>query len=99
MEAGADVGIGVLAVHQGHQAGEQIVPGELGHPQILPVGKQEWVKVESPITATAGWTPASEAPFAIVMEAPMSTQESMALKGALAPNPRADGFGQGALCG
>ena len=45
----------------------------------------EWVKVESPITATAGWTPASEAPFAIVMEAPMSTQESMALKGALAP--------------
>ena len=45
----------------------------------------EWVKVESPMTATAGCTPASEAPFAIVMEAPMSTQELMALKGALAP--------------
>ena len=41
MEAGADVGIGILAVHQGHQPGEQIVPGKLGHPQVLPVGKQQ----------------------------------------------------------
>ena len=46
----------------------------------------EWVKVESPMTATAGCRPASEAPFAMVMEAPLSTQELMALNGALAPS-------------
>ena len=34
----------------------------------------ECVKVESPITATAGTKPASAAPFAIVIEAPISTQ-------------------------
>ena len=31
----------------------------------------EWVKVESPITATDGCIPASDAPFAMVMDAPM----------------------------
>lgn len=39
----------------------------------------EWEKVESPITATAGYRPASEAPLAMVMLAPISTQELMAL--------------------
>ena len=45
----------------------------------------ECVKVESPMTAMAGCTPASAAPFAMVMEAPMSTQESMARNGGSAP--------------
>ena len=46
----------------------------------------EWVNVESPMTATAGKRPPSAAPFAIVMEAPMSTHELIALKGAFAPS-------------
>ena len=46
----------------------------------------ECVKVESPITAMAGCTPASAAPLAIVMEAPMSTQLSMARNGGSAPS-------------
>ncbi len=41
----------------------------------------ECVKVESPIMDTAGNWPASAAPLAIVIDAPMSTQESIALKG------------------
>ena len=45
----------------------------------------EWVKVESPITATVGNNPASQAPLAIVIEAPMSTQELMDWKGGSAP--------------
>ena len=45
----------------------------------------EWVKVESPITATAGRRPASAAPLAIEIEAPMSTQVLMALNGGMAP--------------
>ena len=39
----------------------------------------ECVKVESPMTATGCFIPASAAPLARVMEAPMSTQEVMAL--------------------
>ena len=35
----------------------------------------ECVKVESPIIATAGNNPASEAPLAMVIDAPMSTHE------------------------
>ena len=46
----------------------------------------EWVKVESPITETEGNRPPSAAPFAIVIEAPMSRQESIALKGGSAPS-------------
>ena len=46
----------------------------------------ECVKVESPITAMAGRWPASAAPLAIVIEAPMSTQESMARNGGSAPS-------------
>ena len=38
----------------------------------------EWPKVESPITATEGWTPASAAPLAMPMLAPMQTQVSTA---------------------
>ena len=45
----------------------------------------EWVKVESPITATEGNKPPSAAPFAMVIEAPMSRQESIALNGGSAP--------------
>ena len=45
-----------------------------------------WVKVESPITATEGKSPASAAPFAMVMDAPMSTQLASALKGGSAPS-------------
>lgn len=45
----------------------------------------EWVKVESPITDTAGRKPASAAPLAIVIEAPISTQVFMALNGSSAP--------------
>jgi hypothetical protein len=41
----------------------------------------ECVNVESPITHTAGNKPASAAPFAMVMDAPMSTQELMVLNG------------------
>ena len=33
----------------------------------------EWVKVESPITATVGLNSAYAAPFAMVIEAPIST--------------------------
>ena len=44
------------------------------------------VKVESPMMATAGNKPASAAPFAIVMLAPMSTQLLSALNGGNAPN-------------
>ena len=40
-----------------------------------------WVKVESPITPTDGHTPELAAPIAMVSEAPISTQEWMALKG------------------
>ena len=39
----------------------------------------ECVNVESPMTATGYGSPASAAPFAIVMDAPMSTQDVMAL--------------------
>ncbi len=39
----------------------------------------EWVKVESPITQRAGRSPASAAPLAMVMEAPISTQLLMVL--------------------
>jgi len=39
------------------------------------------VNVESPITDTAGYNPASAAPFAMVIEAPMSTQELIAWNG------------------
>ena len=46
----------------------------------------EWVNVLSPITATAGNTPASAAPLAIVMEAPMSRQDEMAPYGGSAPS-------------
>ena len=46
----------------------------------------ECVKVESPITAIAGKTPASAAPFAMVMEAPISTQLSIARNGGKAPS-------------
>ena len=45
----------------------------------------EWVKVESPMIDTAGRWPASAAPLAMVIEAPMSTQVSMALNGASQP--------------
>ena len=45
----------------------------------------ECVKVESPITDTAGNNPASAAPLAIVIEAPMSTQELIAWNGGKAP--------------
>ena len=41
----------------------------------------ECVKVESPMMASDGNCPASAAPLAMVMEAPMSTHESMALNG------------------
>ena len=41
----------------------------------------EWVNVESPINATACFMPASAAPFAMVMEAPMSTHELIEFKG------------------
>ena len=46
----------------------------------------ECVNVESPMTATDGWMPASAAPFAIVTEAPMSTQDEIAWKGGNAPS-------------
>ena len=46
----------------------------------------EWVKVESPITAIEGCCPASAAPLAMVIEAPMSTQVSMAWNGASHPS-------------
>jgi hypothetical protein len=46
----------------------------------------EWVNVESPITATDGLNPASDAPLAIVIDAPISTHELMASKGGKAPN-------------
>ena len=46
----------------------------------------EWVKVESPMTARAGCCPASAAPLAIVIEAPMSTQVSMAWNGESHPS-------------
>ena len=46
----------------------------------------EWVKVESPMTAMEGCCPASAAPLAIVIEAPMSTQVSMAWNGASQPS-------------
>ena len=45
-----------------------------------------WVKVESPIIATEGTSPASAAPLAIVMDAPMSTQALIPLKGGNAPS-------------
>ena len=41
-------------------------------------GSPEWTKVESPITATAGWRPAKAAPSAMPTEAPISTQACMA---------------------
>ena len=41
MNAGADVGVGVLAVNQSDQLREDIVPGEVGDAEILPVGEQE----------------------------------------------------------
>ena len=44
-----------------------------------------WVKVESPMTAMEGCCPASAAPFAIVTEAPISTQAWIAWKGESAP--------------
>ena len=46
----------------------------------------EWEKVESPITATLGINPASAAPTAIVTDAPISTQELIALNGGRAPS-------------
>ncbi len=46
----------------------------------------EWVKVESPITATLGVNPASAAPTAMVTEAPISTHELIALNGGKAPS-------------
>ncbi len=46
----------------------------------------EWVKVESPMTAMAGRSPASAAPLAIVIDAPMSTTVSMAWNGASHPS-------------
>ena len=46
----------------------------------------ECVNVESPITAIAGNNPPSAAPLAIVMDAPISTHECIALKGGNAPN-------------
>ena len=46
----------------------------------------EWVNVESPITAIDGNNPASAAPFAIVIEAPISTQLDRALNGGSAPS-------------
>ena len=45
----------------------------------------EWVKVESPMTAIAGKSPASAAPFAMVIDAPISTQLDRALNGGSAP--------------
>ncbi len=45
----------------------------------------EWPKVESPMTAIAGWRPASDAPLAIPTEAPMQTQVSIALWGGNQP--------------
>lgn len=42
-----------------------------------------WVKVESPITATAGHTPELAAPSAIVTEAPISTQVWKELNGGM----------------
>ena len=44
-----------------------------------------WVKVESPITATAGQTPELAAPMDIVTEAPISTQVWNAWNGASQP--------------
>ena len=46
----------------------------------------EWVKVESPITATEGNCPPSAAPLAIVTEAPISTQVSIARNGGSEPS-------------
>ena len=46
----------------------------------------EWVKVESPMTAMVGCCPACAAPMAMVIEAPMSTQVSMAWNGASQPS-------------
>jgi len=43
------------------------------------------VNVESPITAIEGRTPASAAPFAIVIDAPISTQELIEFHGGRAP--------------
>ena len=40
MNAGADVGVGVLAVDQSDQLCEDIVPGKVGDAEILPVGEQ-----------------------------------------------------------
>ena len=45
----------------------------------------EWVNVESPMIAIEGRRPASAAPLAIVIEAPISTQEARALNGGKAP--------------
>ena len=45
----------------------------------------ECVKVESPMMATDGKSPASAAPLAMVMDAPMSTQLARALNGGRAP--------------
>lgn len=45
----------------------------------------EWVKVESPMIAIAGNCPASAAPFAMVIEAPISTQLFKARNGGNAP--------------
>ena len=39
----------------------------------------EWAKVESPMTATAGKTPASAPPLAMLTLAPMQTQVWIAL--------------------
>jgi len=48
--------------------------------------RPEWVNVESPIRAIAGWSPAAAAPLAIVIEAPISTQVSIASYGGRAPS-------------
>ena len=45
----------------------------------------ECVNVESPMTAIEGNNPASAAPLAIVMDAPISTQLDSALNGGSAP--------------
>ena len=53
------------------------VIGELSHTALNKPVMPEWVKVESPITAIAGNNPASAAPFAIGMDAPISIKVSM----------------------
>ena len=46
----------------------------------------EWRKVESPMVQMTGWAPACAAPWAMAIDAPMSTQEWTARKGGSTPS-------------